>query len=94
MISVYDMTTGDWRSQAEPAQAPQPAREHATDLDLRLMTIDGAIALDVLSHFAERAIPCLGVHDSFVVPRHSEAELREMMLRVYREKFAYFPVVS
>jgi hypothetical protein len=45
MISVYDMTTGDWRSQAEPAQAPQPAREHATDLDLRLMTIDEAASL-------------------------------------------------
>jgi hypothetical protein len=45
MISVYDMTTGDWRNEVAPGQGTPPAGEYATDLDLRLMTVDEAASL-------------------------------------------------
>ena len=70
------------------------AEYFGSDAGLRLMNLDGKIALDILSHFADRSIPCLGVHDSFVVPRHVMAELREVMLRMYRKRLHFEPQIK
>jgi hypothetical protein len=59
-----------------------------------LMTEDAKIALDVLLHFATRSIPCLGIHDSFIVPRHAEAELRQVMMDFYERRFGFLPAIS
>ncbi len=58
-----------------------------------LMSLDGKIALDVIYHFAKRSIPCLGVHDSWIVPKHAESKLRETMMNVYERKLGFLPVV-
>lgn len=55
-----------------------------SDIGVQLMNKDSRIALNVLYHFARRDIPCLGMHDSFIVPAHAEAELKEVMHRSYR----------
>ena len=59
-----------------------------------LMTEDGELAQDILYHFAKRSIPCLGVHDSFIVPRHAKAELHEIMSSKYEERFGFLPIVK
>jgi hypothetical protein len=65
-----------------------------TDAGMRLMRVDSRIALSVLHHFATRAVPCLGIHDSFIVPRAHEATLRRVMLRAYEREVGHLPVVQ
>lgn len=65
------------------------------DTGIKLMNRDSRIALNVLRHFARQDIPCLGVHDSFIVPAHAEAELKETMYRCYRSEVGDFsPVIK
>jgi hypothetical protein len=59
-----------------------------------LMRIDSRLALDILYHFASRGIPCLGVHDSFIVPEHYKEELRRCMIEFYLEETGFEPVVK
>src|SRR5262249_50602394 len=51
------------------------SRHFGRDMGMTLMRHDSAIALDVLHHFASKCVPCLGVHDSFIVPEGFEEEL-------------------
>ncbi len=59
-----------------------------------LMTLDGKIAQKILYSFAKKGIPCLCVHDSFIVPKHARTELKETMIRTYEEKTGSLPVVK
>lgn len=47
---------------------------------LELQAIDAGIAEQVLSYLAYRGIPCLPVHDSFIVARRHEDRLGETMM--------------
>lgn len=69
-------------------------RYFASDMGITLMRHDSAIALDILHHFALRCIPCLAVHDSFIVPQRYEADLRRTMMRCYRRRLGFLPVLS
>jgi hypothetical protein len=60
---------------------------------LKLMNLDGQLALAILSHFARRGVPCLSVHDSFIVPAHVQAELKAVMLGRYQKELGFLPVV-
>jgi hypothetical protein len=42
-------------------------------------------------HFACRGIPCLCIHDSFVVPLENEAELYAVMVASYRNRIGFDP---
>lgn len=70
------------------------AHHFGTDVGMRLMRLDAAIALGVLHHFAEQGVPCLGIHDSFIVPETKRDELLEVMEEEYRERLGYRPVVK
>ena len=62
---------------------------------LTLQNKDSWIADDVLQHFTNRNIPCLCVHDSFIVERQHEDELRSAMEEVYREHMnGFYPVIN
>ena len=47
---------------------------------------DYKMALDILSHFTSKGIPCLPVHDSFIVEEQYEAELRNEMDEVFKAR--------
>jgi hypothetical protein len=64
------------------------------DMGIKLMNHDGRIALEVMTAFAKRAIPCLGCHDSFIVPLRYREDLRETMMRVYKKRLGFWPVVK
>jgi hypothetical protein len=71
------------------------ARYFGSDVGVRLMLHDSRIAINVLYHFALKGVPCLGVHDSFIVPIQYADELREVMQRCYRKEMNGFsPVID
>jgi hypothetical protein len=63
------------------------------DLGITLMRRDSQLALEVLRHFSDRGVPCLGCHDSFVVPQEYEAQLRTVMGDVYYRNVGFYPAV-
>lgn len=70
------------------------AHRFGTDAGMELMRLDACIALDVMTEFADQGIPCLGVHDSFLVAQRHAPLLREVMLRCYRNHLGFNPVIK
>ena len=70
------------------------ADQFGSDAGLRLMNLDGKIALDILSEFTDRGIPCLGCHDSFIVPAGHERLLRQTMKTAYQRRMNFLPVIG
>jgi len=65
-----------------------------TGIGLELQNLDSQIAERVLMAMTERQIPCLPVHDSFIVPARHEDRLREAMMRSYMELMGFEPLVE
>lgn len=62
-----------------------------TGYGLRLHYLDSCIAEAIMLHFAKQKIPCLPVHDSFIVVKEHKDELLEVMQSEYRSRF-YSPI--
>ena len=50
-----------------------------------LQNVESKIALDVIEHFAEKDVPVLPVHDSFVIEKSHAQELRNVMAAAYKK---------
>jgi len=53
---------------------------------LKVMNLDSRIALDVIKHFADKEIPILSIHDSFIVYKYLREELKQAMQSAYRRR--------
>lgn len=62
-----------------------------SDIGLTLQYKDSKIAEDILKHFTKKGIPCLPIHDSFIVPNKYKDELIETMHEVYIKHFGFKP---
>ena len=72
-----------------------PIWEHfGQDLGITLMRTDSKIALRVLYHFAKQSVPCLGCHDSFIVPRSYSRELFSIMDTSYLKVVGFHPIIK
>jgi len=70
------------------------AQYFGTDIGMQLMRLDSIIALSVLEHFSEMCIPCLSVHDSFIVPKRHKHELKQAMLSAYFKETGFEPLIN
>ncbi len=52
---------------------------------LRSMNKDAKIALDIINHFGKQNIPCLPIHDSFIVQEKYRDELKSVMQNTYKK---------
>lgn len=52
---------------------------------LEMQFVDSEIADEVMHRLTERDVPCLPIHDSFIVPRSSEALLGRIMMSAYAD---------
>lgn len=53
---------------------------------LRVMNLDSKIALDILKYFANKNIPILCIHDSFITYKYLKDELKKVMQAAYKRK--------
>jgi hypothetical protein len=68
-------------------QRHQAIKEHFNSgIGIKLQSIDSKIAAYVLNHFTEDGIPCLCVHDSFLV----EEQYRYQLEYVMQEAYSYY----
>ena len=56
-----------------------------TKIGLELMYKDSCIAEKVIKHFTEKGVMVMCVHDSFIIERKYESELKSVMESAYRE---------
>jgi hypothetical protein len=61
---------------------------------LRLQREDSDLPISVLKAISEQGVVALPVHDSFIVQGKHKTALYLAMLRAYREKFYYTPIVK
>jgi hypothetical protein len=66
----------------------------STDIGVRFQRRDSKIALSILLSLTLQGVPCLGVHDSFLVPACHEADLKETMLWAYYDEIGFWPAVE
>lgn len=52
---------------------------------------DSVLATGVLHHFANMGVPCLPVHDSFLVHHGYETELNNKMMELFVERYGCEP---
>lgn len=64
------------------------------DKGMELMNIDGLMALNIMYRMVRKGYPCLGVHDSFVVPLKAESELITTMINVYQKRTGFVPNIK
>ncbi len=64
------------------------------DAGIHLQKMDGQLCLRILTHFANLGVPCLGIHDSFIVPAGWAEELRRVMKLYYYEAMSFWPRVE
>ncbi|MBK9097532.1 MAG: hypothetical protein IPM14_05260 [bacterium] len=67
------------------------SRFFCSRVGLELMYLDSEIAETILKHFTRRGIPCLCVHDSFLVPSQYEDELKNVMKTIYKKYIGFEP---
>jgi hypothetical protein len=66
----------------------------ASDAGIGLQYEDSCVAEAILRTMAGKGIPCLPVHDSFIVPASKEAVLWQAMIDAYQSRFKFPPRIS
>ena len=74
------------------ASQHQPISHCFSASGLQLMNLDAKITISIVLHFTDQGIPCLPVHDSFIVQERYESELRRVMLVTYKEHTGGFTI--
>jgi len=76
------------------AAHPRIRQDFYSGIGLELQAIDSGIANSVLKHFREKGILVLSVHDSFLIEKELEKELRRVMRKSYHDIFGFYPVIK
>lgn len=63
-------------------------------IGLSLMKLDSEIANDIINHFTSQEIFIMCIHDSFIIEKQHEKELRSKMIKLYKDKIGSNPVVK
>ena len=66
----------------------------SSDVGVRLQNIDSMMATEVLEYFTGQNIPCLCIHDSFVVPQQYGNDLKDLMQETYKKHMHFDCPVS
>ena len=59
-----------------------------------LQNLDSRITEAILMRMTDMGIPCLPVHDSYIVPRQHEDRLRDVMVGEYKAVLGFEPVIK
>ena len=62
---------------------PAIAKYFGSGIGLKLQNEDSLMALEIVHYFAKKGIACLPIHDSFIVQKQYENELRQIMEKTF-----------
>lgn len=58
------------------------------------MNFDSMITEEILKQMVRFNIPCLPMHDSFIVPEQYKEQLIDVMMSEYEKMFGFQPVIG
>ncbi|WP_295625893.1 hypothetical protein [uncultured Nitrosomonas sp.] len=61
---------------------------------LHLQHLDSWLAENIINTLTRKGIVCLSIHDSFIVAKKYELELRQIMEFVFQDKFTFKPLIK
>jgi len=61
---------------------------------LFLQRMDSNLAEKIINYFTLKGIPCLSIHDSFIIAKSYESELRSVMEEVFYKSFHFKPKIK
>lgn len=64
-----------------------------TGIGKELQRLDSDLALEIIVSLMDQGIPCLPIHDSFVVAQQFRDDLRQQMTDSYKAKMGFDPVI-
>jgi len=70
------------------------SRYFNSGIGIILQNYDSQIAENILNYFVKEEVPCLCIHDSFIVPESYRLDLTEAMNYNYEEKFNFKPELT
>lgn len=56
-------------------------------IGIKLQNYDAKIAVNVVSHFTAKGVPCLPIHDSFIIDKRFKEQLKDVMVYAYKMLF-------
>lgn len=59
----------------------------ASGIGIKLQNMDAKIAMNVIDYFAQKNVPCLPIHDSFIIEKYHQDELKNIMQKSFFEMF-------
>jgi len=63
-------------------------------LGMTLQSIEGEIAIEILFNLMKKNIPCLPIHDSFIVSVSHREQLRTAMINAYKKHLNHEPIID
>lgn len=81
--------TPEWLFQKMTEKHKEIEMYFGTGIGIKLQFIDSQIAESILKHFTFKRIPCLCIHDSFIVEKKYQNELIEVMKQEYKNKIGF-----
>ena len=88
LIRSYNLSVNDIINKFIPVH--EPIRNFFNSgFGLKLQNYDSQIANNILYHFTRQGIPCLVIHDSFIVEQKYRDELEAIMKECYFQEFGY-----
>ncbi|SEF48451.1 hypothetical protein [Nitrosomonas ureae] len=61
---------------------------------LFLQRMDSNLAEKIINYFTSKDIPCLSIHDSYIIAKSYESELRSVMEKVFSDSFHFKPRIK
>lgn len=64
------------------------------ELWMKLQYLESSIAMGIMERLAQENLPCLGIHDSFVVTEDVEGQLHQLMVEEYEKRLGNQPLIA
>lgn len=90
---AHGMTAKAFRQSVKDAFPMLPG-VFGTGIGTYLQREDSDMAEQIMLHFADKGVPVLSVHDSFIVAAQHRDELVRVMQKVFRDAYGQMPVVT
>lgn len=92
----YDLTNASLQALLNRfKEAHKPIRKYYNSgVGLQLQNLDSVISEQILKKMTEAGIPCLPVHDSYIVPEAYQGLLAETMSDTYERLVGFSPVIG
>ena len=87
-MKKHNLKSKELFSQFENAHS-QISKYFRSGYGIKLQYIDSKIAEEILKHFTRQEMPCLCIHDSFIVEESNKNELSEVMKEAYRKYLGF-----